>query len=531
MQAAGGFLLILIGIGAMVTIIAPQLIGTIEILIKRKGLSTEVKGWHIRTKTVVFFGGLLLFFLGLGALLQVSFESILSLFTSPGTTPVAETTVTVSQTITQENPIALSETPPPVATNTPTPTELSTSTITPLATSTTSLVLPTSPTSPTSPTTTMTPQPTEEPTSSPSSTSPSASPIKDETPPSQDSPTSTPTFIIITIPPAISTPSPTREFSGNSTATNAVPSPQGKLAFSFIDKESRNFKTYVLLFPEKNGVIRLTSVNLLDNARQPMFRYDNQTLVFKGVGGVQQGLFYKKSNNPSCFISDIGKAQWPVWSSVGNKIVFAVVNSDDPNKSELYMLSSDFGRFIQDDQCPPALPFVTKLQLDGKSLTGEHVLWLDHDDIIFRGCATWVDDYGTCGTWKFDINFSQQPRQIIPGDHRYPMDARDGLITLMSDELDGMDEKNDWDIYLYSSEGDQPINVTNNTAQDGLPAISPDGNYIAYISDEKSDPEQWRLWIVDRNTLIKESWAEIAFNQNEQIDVQSWTADRMSWTK
>jgi Tol biopolymer transport system component len=39
----------------------------------------------------------------------------------------------------------------------------------------------------------------------------------------------------------------------------------------------------------------------------------------------------------------------------------------------------------------------------------------------------------------------------------------------------------------------QPLRLTENSAQDGLPAISPDGKWIAFVSDVGG---RWRIWVV-----------------------------------
>jgi Tol biopolymer transport system component len=53
------------------------------------------------------------------------------------------------------------------------------------------------------------------------------------------------------------------------------------------------------------------------------------------------------------------------------------------------------------------------------------------------------------------------------------------------------------DVYLLplpSIDAPGPVEqLTQSPAQDGLPVFSPDGNYIAYASDEGG---RWRIWVL-----------------------------------
>jgi Tol biopolymer transport system component len=58
----------------------------------------------------------------------------------------------------------------------------------------------------------------------------------------------------------------------------------------------------------------------------------------------------------------------------------------------------------------------------------------------------------------------------------------------MSNGRDG-----NWELYLLDTIGRDVTRLTNNPAQDGLPAISPDGQYVAFMSDRNG---YWSMWYV-----------------------------------
>jgi serine/threonine-protein kinase len=55
-------------------------------------------------------------------------------------------------------------------------------------------------------------------------------------------------------------------------------------------------------------------------------------------------------------------------------------------------------------------------------------------------------------------------------------------------------QNGNWDIFVVSAAGGQPVQVAPSPANDGLPAWSPDGNQLAFISDRGGS---WAIHVVD----------------------------------
>jgi Tol biopolymer transport system component len=89
-----------------------------------------------------------------------------------------------------------------------------------------------------------------------------------------------------------------------------------------------------------------------------------------------------------------------------------------------------------------------------------------------------------------------------------------------------LSEDGDWDIYLISLDGGQSVNLTDNNSQDGIATIAPDGQSVAYISNESGN---WAVWTITLSDRQKQKWFDLD-PQRGTIDLNSWSEERMSWT-
>jgi Tol biopolymer transport system component len=79
-----------------------------------------------------------------------------------------------------------------------------------------------------------------------------------------------------------------------------------------------------------------------------------------------------------------------------------------------------------------------------------------------------------------------------------------------------------WEIYAMNSDGSGLRRLTQNAANDGLPAWSPDGKTIAFVSDQGG---AWAVWAMspdgsNRRKLFGIGGGGLAFN---------WQRERISW--
>ena len=77
------------------------------------------------------------------------------------------------------------------------------------------------------------------------------------------------------------------------------------------------------------------------------------------------------------------------------------------------------------------------------------------------------------------------------------------------------------------------IQMTTDTADDGLPAWAPNGEGIAFISDRDG---QWALWAMSADGKNQRPLFDLggAIDGKVQIDVQNargWLEERIAWTQ
>ncbi len=328
------------------------------------------------------------------------------------------------------------------------------------------------------------------------------------TPSPTNTSTSTPTY----------TPTPTPTVSGGSlpatptkpTLTPTIepePSPliRGEIAIPITSGE--DFKVFITEFDgaENNEVHILVN---LDNAQQPMFRRDGQAVVINSMDNSVTGLVVVDSNGEDSHpINNNASAHWPVWSPDGSEIIFADVSQNN----RLFRQSSQ-GAFSASE-----VKEVTAT--NDVAITGKNVIWSDDNQLIYWGCAEWLAQPNECGIWITDADEIDPTRILIT--KGLPTDVKKGMLTYMSNE-DG-----DWDIFVVSLDGGQPVNITDNDSQDGLAAIAPDGQSIAYISNES---DIWALWTITLSDNKKIRWLDID-PQLGSFDMDRWAEERLSWTK
>jgi hypothetical protein len=324
---------------------------------------------------------------------------------------------------------------------------------------------------------------------------PTDTPTNTTTPPPTATPTGTPT------PTPTDTPLPPPSPSPTPTPKQPTPTPSpyfgGQLAIPV--KFGYQSKVYVTGL-DGQGINGPDSVSL--DARQPMFSHDGQLLIFNGQIEGHLGVFVADGQGQAPrLLVNADSACWPTLSPDGSEVIF----SEKSLGCKLQKRTGD-GTILE-------------ITVNNRPIIGKNVLWTEQNQIVFQGCATWIDQSSKCGIWVTDANHIN-PARLVVGEYGRPMDAKDGKLVYMSDE------DKDWDIYLISLSGGAPQNLTNNSGiQDGLAAIAPDGQSVAYISNQSG---KWGLWTVSLRSLEKRWWFDIG-SQQGTIDVNEWAGDRMSW--
>ena len=84
------------------------------------------------------------------------------------------------------------------------------------------------------------------------------------------------------------------------------------------------------------------------------------------------------------------------------------------------------------------------------------------------------------------------------------------------------DRDGNWEVYLVNADGSGLKRLTNRMANDGLPAWSPDGKTIAFVSDLGG---VWAVWAMDPDG----SNPRRLFDMGGGGLASDWLHERISW--
>ncbi|NJN83055.1 MAG: SH3 domain-containing protein [Caldilineaceae bacterium] len=162
---------------------------------------------------------------------------------------------------------------------------------------------------------------------------------------------------------------------------------------------------------------------------------------------------------------------YPSWNGDGNRLVFAS-NREGDRKWRIYVTWAATDSDIAD------LGF------------GQDPDWHPSQDrIVFKGC----DNAGAnCGLWLMNADGGDRQKLTgSPSDSR-PVWTPDGsAVVFMSNERNG-----NWELYRVDVASGAVTRLTNDGANDGLPAVSADGSQVAFISDRDGS---WAIWRIPAN--------------------------------
>lgn len=207
---------------------------------------------------------------------------------------------------------------------------------------------------------------------------------------------------------------------------------------------------------------------LVEDAMQPDLRSDGARLVFRNMRGDQRGLgSFDPGSGLRLRFTNFAEDSLPSWNPEGNRLVFASDREGD-RRWRIYTAWADGND-------------------NGGTLGfGQDPMWSPTGDrIVFRGC----DEQGNgCGLWLMNSGGGDRvPLTNVPGD-AHPEWSPDGrTVVFMSEERTG-----NWEVFRVDVESGVIIQLTNDPGIDGVPAVSPDGSRVAFLSNRDGE---WKIWI------------------------------------
>jgi hypothetical protein len=170
-------------------------------------------------------------------------------------------------------------------------------------------------------------------------------------------------------------------------------------------------------------------------------------------------------------------------------------------------------------------------------IQGSYPVWTANDMIVYNGCDTWggarlcglfaVPSYSTKG-----FSDGIQPVRLTDQADDRPSDSEGNLVAFTS-KRDG-----DWEAYIMDISARQVNNLLDKsvvknlsqspTSNDGIPTISPDGKWVAFVSDRSG---RWAVWVVPADGSGQPTRLfDLPSDQPWAADdTRPWYTERLSW--
>lgn len=212
-----------------------------------------------------------------------------------------------------------------------------------------------------------------------------------------------------------------------------------------------------------------TAQMVLQDAAQPSLRGDGGRLAYRNLRNDARGISgYDPGTGLQIRFSSYAEDMLPSWNAQGSRIVFAS-NREGDRRWRIYVV------WAEENGGTDMLTF------------GESPNWHPElDSIVYRGC----DESGNrCGLWTMSGS-GANPAQLTatPADDRPYWSPSGNFVVFMSNTRDG-----NYEIYRADVTSREVIRLTEDSAMDILPTISPDGRWVAFVSNRDGS---WKIYAV-----------------------------------
>lgn len=208
---------------------------------------------------------------------------------------------------------------------------------------------------------------------------------------------------------------------------------------------------------------------ILQEAAQPALRSDGVRLAYRNLRSDMAGLSaFDPASGLQLRFSNYAEDTLPSWNAQGSRLVFAS-NREGDRRWRIYVM------WAEENGGTDTLTF------------GESPDWHPSaDEIVFRGC----DQSGNrCGLWTIASSGANAAQlTAVPGDDRPRWSPSGNFVTFMSNARDG-----NYEIYIVDATSREVTRLTDNPGIDVLPTVSPDGRWVAFVSNRDGG---WKIYVV-----------------------------------
>ena len=268
-------------------------------------------------------------------------------------------------------------------------------------------------------------------------------------------------------------------------------SPDGKLVvyvMSELDRSTEKSNSDLYLIPVAGGEPRrLTTSSGADN--HPRWSPDGKTIAFNSTrsGSSQVWLLPLEGGEARPLTKLPIDASEPIWSPTGEHIAFSAKVFPGKTPEETAEIDEKKGKEK------------SKVKIYDKLMVRH---WDEWDD--GKRSHLFVVEVATGKardlTPKLMVNTPPAP---FGGSSDYAFSPNGNELAFTAEPLKDLAWSTNTDIWIVSVNGNEPVNLTDDSpGADGQPAYSPDGDYMAFVSQERPgfEADKWSLKIRDRNS-------------------------------
>lgn len=261
-------------------------------------------------------------------------------------------------------------------------------------------------------------------------------------------------------------------------------------------------------------------------ARQPHFGADGRLLVKAQGHELGESIALLDANYTWLgIINESPEDSYPFWHPDGSRYTYSNSNLvKDPDTAHLapYIFSTcslQIPRFEEDIKC-------RDIRQWGKIEVGEAPVWTEDDRIAFFSYKGDDGIYFVKPASVLREAGGLGPKQLLVQSNGRPTDTAGDQLFFSAGDIDG-----NWEAYAIDLDGSDLTNLSRAPqAQDGLPTVSPDGHWVAFVSDRDG---RWGIWIVPRRGGEPVKVVDISeINTNPSpwgTDRRAWQTERISW--
>jgi LysM repeat protein len=242
------------------------------------------------------------------------------------------------------------------------------------------------------------------------------------------------------------------------------------------------------------------------DASQPAFNRDGSLLAYRSWVLDSRGIFFRdfvggRGGQVTRFVED----GLPTWSPDGYSFAFASRREGDR-----------VPRLFSGNQ--------TGKGDTGIGFNGEYPSTFPDGRIVSKGCSV----SGDCGLYVMGAGGGGATKISSDTGDTAPAVSPDGSkIAIMSAGRGGTN----WEIWVLNADGSNPKRLTENGSNEGLPAWSPDGKSIAYVSDQGG---LWAIWVMNADGTNQRKLVNMSGSPDGKVlhagsDSKGWLEERITW--